>query len=842
MLRYPRPWQVLCTTTKIQRAQSCPSILDEESLWTAAPEAPESTRLEKGPRTSGEPVDTKAPDEMDRITRYPIFSIPHSPKVSGLPTDPDSYYTFDVVKVESLSPNWDKDSHGVNAGGQSFRFRPEETSGLRVVTVTQETVPMPHLVKESQHILTENHSVNRWTPSWERKSQAEVVKTGPTYSLRAYPEERHPGKLYSGEEEEEELQLYRLGPGENAFPKRKKDLEREREAVIRGQAVKRSSTVATRWSSQEELDRIYSGQGPSSISASDSENVVDTDQINFLAARQQFMNLEKLTTNSQPPQKPTGRTVQTMRVSPEGGRANVGQSTRSYGSSRVGLTNGYTVSIKAQGKEDAEGARPGWSGLALTSHRSSMSQLSFPSVDDAQAQGFGEVSPELVPPDEGPKETPIEREIRRAQEREADLRQQRGLQRSGSRDELVEVPSRPLLSKVNLIFAPTPKKGKDTGRPSSLYIQREIALDTKREADHRREAARSDVASRASTPNQMAKDSELPKGAPKMRRAQSSDSILSLTSDAHPVETTLEGRKISRIPLDAYQPYLTPDDTKKEFQSYFSYKPGSSLASGHHTMGSRREEGVAIPPPFSQKASWGGEQVREKAWKSQASTVQRQEPWRSSPQESTHKAWDDQKQGLVLRDYFHLRPMKFKLTSSPGQEEASVHQQKQVWESKGHVEEVAIPTKPHRSQSSSLLDMEIQSVLQRERELQEERRNALFPEVFSPTPQLDQSFEWGAPDSRHSSVSSGITGSYTVSETPTFSPVRLHSGLVWKVTDQSPRQEEFPWKMKRDTGYAGLDISDTVNTEIVEATRVSRHKNAMATRWEAQMYASEDED
>ncbi|XP_078010306.1 mitotic interactor and substrate of PLK1 [Phascolarctos cinereus] len=783
---------------------------------------------------------------MDRVTRYPILSIPHSSKVSDLPSDQESHYTFDVVQVESVSPGWDEDFVRMNSGGQSFIFGPEETSGLRMMTVTQETVPMPHLVKETQHVLIENYSVNQWNPSWEQKSQLEVVETGPTYTLRACPEERHPGKLYSGEDEEKEQQLYHLGPGEDVFPKRRKDLEREREAVIRGQVVKRSTTVATRWSSQEELDKIYFGQDPSPTSASDSENVIDTEQINFLAARKQFMNLEKLTLNSQPPQKPMGRTMQSTRASPEVGPANVGQSSRSCWSSRVGLTNG---SITGQGKDGAEGARPGLA-LAPTSYSRSVSQLSWASVDGAQALGSEEMSPESVLPDEGPKETPIEREIRRAQEREADLRQQRGLQRSGSRDELVEVPARPLLSNITLITS-TPKKVKEMGRPSSLYIQREIALDTKREEDYRRQVGRSEPtndATRASTPCQLARDSEIPKEAPEMRRVQSSDSILSLTSDTHPVEATLEGRKINRIPLEAYQPYLGPHSAKMEFPSYSSYKQASSLGSGYHTMGSGQEEGVATPPPSSQKASWDGEQIREQPWKLQASTIQRQEAWRSPHQESTRKAWDAQQQdaanasqGVVPRSYFCLQPMKAKVSCSPESEEVNVPQQDRAWEPKGRVEEVAIHIKPLKSQSSSLLEMEIQSVLQRERELEEERRNAMFPEVFSPATELDQSFEWENPNSRYSSMASGITGSYSVSETPTFSPVHFHSGLVWKVTEQTPGQG-VRWRTKRDGGYAGLDTSDAVNTEIVEATKVTRHKNAIATRWEAGIYASEEED
>ncbi|XP_074158032.1 mitotic interactor and substrate of PLK1 isoform X2 [Sminthopsis crassicaudata] len=1065
---------------------------------------------------------------MDRVTRYPIFNIPHSSRVSDLPTDLESHYTFDVVKVESMSPSWDEDISGMDSGGQSFQFDPEKTSALRVVTITQETVPTSHLVKKMQHVVIDNYSAERQTPSWERKTQTEVVKVGPTYSLSAWPGERQPGRLYSQEEEEEEQQLYLLSPGENVFPKGTKDFEREREAVIRGQVVKRSTTVATRWSSQEELDRLHPGQGPSSTS--DSDSVIDTDQINFLAARQQFMNLEKLTASSQPAQKPRGRMVQQAVI-----QADVGQSISSSGSTRARLTNGHTVSIR----NDAEETRSDLHFLAPSSRSISMDHLSVSSVDDALTL-VSEEGPELVPCDEGLKETPIEREIRRAQEREDDLRQQRGLQRSGSQDELVEIPIRPLLSKVNLIFTPTAKKGKDKGRPSSVYIQREIALNTKREEDHRQQAGLSELlsdGSRASTPNQLARDSEFPK----IRRVQSSDSILSLTSDTHPTEANLEGKKISRIPLEAYQPYLNPHSSKMEFPSYSSYKPGPSLGSGRLTMSSRWEQGVTTPPPSSQKVFWSGEQIREqpwksqtstwreeqirepswksqtstwreeqirekpwksqtsltqsegqireqpwksqtstwreeqirepswksqtstwreeqirekpwksqtsltqseeqireqpwksqtstwreeqirekpwksqtwreeqireqpwksqtstwreeqtrekpwksqtstwrekqirekpwksqisltqseeqireqpwksqtstwreeqirdqpwksqtstqseeqireqpwksqtstwreeqirdqpwksqtstqseeireqpwksqtstwreeqvrhqpwksqtstqseeqireqpwkiqtstwsgeqnreKPWKSQTSTAQRQEPWRSPPQESTQKAWDAQErgagdaiQGVVPRDYFHLRPMKLKFTFIPGPEKVSAPKKERVWQPKIPVkEEVTIHPKPLRSQSSNLLEMEIQNVLQRERELEEERRNALFPEVFSPTAELDQTFEWEDPHSRHSSVASGITGSYSVSETPTFSPVRFHSNLSWKVIDQSPGQDKS-WK-KRDVG-------------IMEATRVTRHKNALAARWEAGMYASEDED
>jgi hypothetical protein len=56
-----------------------------------------------------------------------------------------------------------------------------------------------------------------------------------------------------------------------------------------------------------------------------------------------------------------------------------------------------------------------------------------------------------------------------------------------------------------------------------------------------------------------------------------------------------------------------------------------------------------------------------------------------------------------------------------------------------------------KSLSSDMLEKEMENVLRREREVAEERRNAFFPEVFSPTP--DEGYD--QEDSRSSSRASG---------------------------------------------------------------------------------------
>ncbi|XP_058919399.1 mitotic interactor and substrate of PLK1 [Kogia breviceps] len=644
---------------------------------------------------------------MDRVTRYPIFSIPHSPRVAGTALKGDTSYSFELVGVGSVARGWGQD----------------------------EPVAWPA----------------------DHETSLEMVQTGTPLNLSVSPGRLAPRlPCPEDEEEEEEVKAYHL-EARDPPPWRPRDLEWERRLVIQDQAVRKSSTVAMLHGTPDPGEPRSPGR-PHATPLE--ENTIDTEQIDFLAARRQFMSLEQ----AKPPPGAAPARAGVPRDPPPGA------SRASKALNGPPLVNGYAVPVKPQAKE------------VLTEEKR---VHGLPARSGAQAwDNPGSWSREGSP--EPAKETPIEREIRLAQEREADLREQRGLQRAAGRQELLEIPARPLLSKVSLAAAPRPHRG----RPS-LYVQRDIARESRRQEDHRREG-------RASTSDLF------PEGPrPVLRGDRSSDPIPGPAPDAGAASPTPEAGKLNRVPPDAYQPYLSPWMPPGGSPALHAYRKPSGLSADEarpvgspKAIGSQRHPSGSCAKPSSTE----------------------QEPPRGPLRAN---------RGVVRWEYFRLRPLRFGVPDEPEKAEAP---RVWGWEAAG-----APALRLQKSQSSELLEREVESVLRREREAAEERRSALYPEVFSPPPdeRCDQ-------DSRSSSRASGITGSYSVSESHFFTPIHPHSGLVWTAeasAEDSPRQRK-----KNEQWYAGINPSDHVNSEVLEATRVTRHKNAMAERWEARVYTSEEED
>ncbi|KFW92460.1 Mitotic interactor and substrate of PLK1, partial [Phalacrocorax carbo] len=339
-----------------------------------------------------------------------------------------------------------------------------------------------------------------WTPPLDRESKLEVVRSGNLYDLRAYGSERKPSKLYDEDEQEEDRV-----PPPNISPEKARELEDERREIIRSQVVRKSSTMAKRWSSMDELSTSFDASLGKAAMPVDSDNI-DTEQINFSAARQQFLILEKTSPSSffslgqqamsPKPESMTKVSRQEwhspeMATKPSGGYGNAGTSSQSWRDKTI--YQAYSVSYKTPVKEevydprraDTERSYPTGrtpsltkassredvdSGLGEMYSKANAGYTSDGSTSNEIFNGLVDLKADSNGLDTETKvsnETPIEREIRMAMEREENLWKERGIQRLTSSSD----PGR---------------KRKNKGR-ASLYVQREIEQETKREEDLKKE-------------------------------------------------------------------------------------------------------------------------------------------------------------------------------------------------------------------------------------------------------------------------------------------------------------------------------------------------------------------
>ncbi|NXG56250.1 MISP protein, partial [Hemiprocne comata] len=607
--------------------------------------------------------------------------------------------------------------------------------------------------------------------------------------------------------DEDEQEQYRVRPP-HISPEKARELEDERREIIRSQVMRKSSTTAECWSSMDELSSINTGTGsqredkhmgsftvssdkPSSGRAMmlvDPENI-DTEQINFSAARQQFLMLEKTNPGSffSPGQ-------QVMSPKPE-------SMTKI---SRQEWPSPEMATKAVRGYENA-GA-------------SSQSRM------DKTVYQVYNVPYKTPVKEEISNETPIEREIRMAMEREENLWKERGIQRLTSSSEMVEIQTKPLLF---MHTSPGPgRKGKDKAR-ASFYVQREIEQETKREEDLKRQGR------------------------------------LLGTYDRGTQQELDERRRVfeqEETPPQKPTPTRKADEQKNWIQDFVVEQPTSH---GPHPVEDTRG-GRSFPSytasithfQVSQPRFVASEKSQDKPRVSQRISV-------STSKRESEDSWGGRLPGSTLspaslaplpREYFFLpfwNP-KFSFvddmgTQSPLRRDDSREEQYKL--------------RTWKPQTSALIEEEIRSDLQREEELQEQRRRRQLIDGYSVV--SSDSFPQESSRSRHSSAASGVSGSYSVSGSPvstpaphqagvlglmsSFTPLRVagpSQGSTETLTPDSARSspfEERRRRVKEDGKYAGIEPVDKINTEVVESTRVIRHKSVMAQRWEAGQYVRDED-
>ncbi|GAB0200776.1 mitotic interactor and substrate of PLK1 [Grus japonensis] len=716
-----------------------------------------------------------------------------------------------------------------------------------------------------------------WTPSPDRESKLEVVRSESLYDLRAYKGERKPSKLY----DEDEQERYRVPPP-NISPEKARELEDERREIIRSQVVRKSSTVAERWSSMDELSSISAGTGsqgegrhvgsfstsfgicfdkPSSgraVTSVDPENI-DTEQIDFSTARQQFLMLEKTNPGSffspgQQAMSPNPESMtkisrqewsspeMAMKAGRDYGNASASSQSRMdktvYQVSSVSYKTPVKEEVYAPRRADIERSHPTGKTSSLTkaSSREDLDSGSGEMYNKATNTSNGSASNEIFNGLGDPRassldkdmkisnETPIEREIRMAMEREENLYKERGIQRLTSSSELVEIQTKPLLS---IHTSPGPgRKGKDKGR-ASLYVQREIEQETKREEDLKRQGRLLGTYDRGTQQElderrRVFEQEEAPPQKPTpTRKADERRSWVNefaveqpTSRSPHPAEDTRGGRTLPSYAvnithLEASQPRFAASEKSRD----------QPLVSQHVSASASK---------WRSEDSWGG--------RLPSSTL--------SPAGTA----------VLPREYFSFSFWKPKISFVD-----NMGTQNPLRREDGREEQYKVRT--WKPQTSSLIEEEIRSDLQREEELQEQRRRRQMIEGYSLVG--SDGFPQEGSHSRHSSAASGVSGSYSASASPVSTPTSHQAGVMGLVSSFTPLRvagpsqgsmetltsdsarsspfEERRRRVKEDGKYAGIEPVDKINTEVVESTRVIRHKSAMAQRWEAGQYVRDDD-
>ncbi|XP_029469444.1 A-kinase anchor protein 2-like isoform X2 [Rhinatrema bivittatum] len=920
---------------------------------------------------------------MDRVTRNLIFSIPHHATPHEVISGDGTYYAVQMSSRQAeKDPYWINETSKQMSGKEENEISsPSAYIAIKAVPESPEESTLSN--SESMSVLQEKKATpstaewtdssaenpDMWMPPPDRDPKLGLMRQEYSYGIWAYKEEKNPSKLFSSTDHEMESTLVKT----DISPEKIKELEEERKDIIRKQIVKKRSAMAEKWHSMEDL---YSGSTsspgkynatsretrgsyntgfalcfdePSSLqidTPTNSENI-DTEQINFTAAREQFMKLEMenqialpspkqqlrnprvvtLTRNSyernwqtpegQPsaaldgPKGDCYRVADTYDSLPKAAPMRyevyaLQNNTRSVAepgsrATTEGLKKHSLVTTSREDLDSGLGEMPLENSTGYASDGSTSHEL----FDSTQELGIYSAEQQFL------SETPIEREIRLALEREEDLRRERGILRPPDTEDLMEIPKKPLLS---LASPSSPSwKARDKWR-ADIFLQREIEREAKREDDLKNEGKVMGMYDKGMV-------QELGERR-KLFEQQDEVPVLPFKTTL-PKKADLEGPEWEggvHLKENVMQHFNRAErrnlDTRFEPYQSFSTKATAEPSSYEASFmpSKQTSEHFVESPPLSssrmredpsggagrESASRSAEKVflRKdhfclRPWTPKFTVTPKQEWPRVSQQKneqekavfqidrSNHQpktsfmAAQERPNGfvkekepggtsIVYKEYFRLQPWKPSLRVKEVEREDSPQtgsQQENLF-----LQQENFRLKPSKLHRSSLIEKEIQEALQREEELQEHRRRrTLLPKSISAHSDFDSSCVDGPP-SWHSD-SSGVSGSYLVSQSP-VSPYPQLQKAVSASSDPSLPSEysspacvfspgPFPNTSWERSSAAGPGSPQSVSENqlqdaetrpgkhsmeicIVESTRVNRHKNAMALRWEAGLFANKN--
>ncbi|KAM4049524.1 mitotic interactor and substrate of PLK1 isoform 1-T1 [Anomaloglossus baeobatrachus] len=752
MFKYPSPWQVLCSSLE-KREQVPENEKDGSAFITTAVEentieqyATDSTPFHILTLTECQTTDKIAPTLQETSINANVSEGLHITDTQTNTVTSES--TMDRVTRRVFSSS---SSKSINGSQLDLSNYPDEIQAKETIIQRRDVMTSP----PDRHL--------------------KVLREEERFEIRSHHPETSPAKLFVDSDGDEED---KARPRSREFtPEKVLELEKNRKDIIKKQGQRKSLDT-------EDVIRISIKNGSVSniditgVEGDQNKPNINTEQIHFESARQQFLKLEKERNSLPITPRPQARPLRLITHS---------------------LHENYDLPRE---QEDQEGKPFGDERILNQDMNSRLPSDHFfkalPVDNGAQEKLAQEIKTETESTPNPSDETPIEREIRLALQREESLRKERGIQSSGETKEIIEISSnRMVANSLDVVPSTKPKN-----RPlTSLYIQREIEKEVQREADLKTEGRVAGLYDKGSSQELDERrklfeqpDEILVQPQGNSTKMMTKETTYNIKGDTSQADLVTDSDTNNWAELDSAQPYSVR----------MNWKPAPYNVYRNRRLSA--DNILDIKTPLT----------------------------KSSEKESA-------KETIVLRKQnFHLQPLKLCLDVQDNDGEDEVDEKKGLREK----------YKRLRPSLSNIIEQEIQQTLERDRELQEERRNSGLPPLT-----IHNDNELNTPHNGYEiHGSSSLTSD--VSNTSTPAPWKGTFGSKSTIYQSSSvpifKQQECPKfqvsqsdgdKLKRhENRYAGIEQSDSVNTEIVESTRVNRHKNTMALRWEAGLYANEQSD
>lgn len=636
-----------------------------------------------------------------------------------------------------------------------------------------------------------------WMVSMQRQALLATLKEEKGFKLQTYTSSRKPESLFTERNGDSQ---YKVDNGVKVV--QEEEVRQLRKEIIRSQAPKKNIALKDQMSALENLDLSCSANklvegfsvsySPvSSRPESDhyaEPGTIDKEQINFSAARQQFLKMEQDRLAALLKPLRSSKTHLDASLQPD---IDVPKQVKAHS---VELSKDTTLFKPPEELEEDETCPKRMVTVTLTEENLSWQSSVFDNLNSGLEElhveeGSAHANDDQIfsytqPQNKNMYETPIEREIRLSQEREENLRRSRGLKHSDSR-EMVEIKTK------RLQVPQTPTRAKEKNRVSFI-IQQEAQNQRKNEPEQ---------------PGGLLQRSSLE---PPQELEGSKGEFNQQDEDLRPDERLQSESREDEVFLSPCCPHRHPKETEFYISQISSGSPFFSARDleVQDMRGFHQDQMASLPLHSSFPSS-----LPPRSWRESLESVGLQSRGQGAPDFIEKEIEKDLRREQELKELRELRDSRDRTdgrlsSPAPLAEQATKMAVSQFYPS-------VKPEKPVSVSSSS-------------------------PRPFVRLPSI--SFITAQPWTSSSSISRPISSPPPNSSpsSPTVVRSAPPPGGLTETLLQDFEERRVQLKLE-ETSYAGIQLVDSINNEVVESTRVVRHKNQRALRWEAGRFANQED-